>query len=95
MNALELDDDRPEQRQLREQAHRFAVEVLRPASVELDALSAEEAIAPQSRLWDVFRQAYRAGHYLRGFPPEMGGTGGPAETLSPAAATRWRREQSS
>ena len=50
MNALELDDDRPEQRQLREQAHRFAVEVLRPASVELDALSAEEAIAPQSRL---------------------------------------------
>ena len=75
MNVLELDDDRPEQQQLREQAHRFAVEVLRPASVELDALSAEEAIAPQSRLWDVFRQAYRAGYHLRGFPPEMGGTG--------------------
>jgi alkylation response protein AidB-like acyl-CoA dehydrogenase len=75
MKTLELNVDSPEQQQLREQAHRFAAEVLRPASIELDALSAEQAIAPQSRLWDVFRRAYRAGYHLRAFPPEMGGPG--------------------
>ncbi len=73
MNAS--DDLAPEQKQLREQAHRFAAEVLRPAAMELDALSPEEVIAPESRLWEVFRQAYRSGYHLRAFPPELGGAG--------------------
>jgi alkylation response protein AidB-like acyl-CoA dehydrogenase len=64
-----------EQVDLREQAHRFAAEVLRPAAMELDALSPEQVIAPQSRLWDVLRHAYRAGYHLRSFPPELGGAG--------------------
>ena len=75
MCALNLTDDPPEQKQLRDQAHRFAAEVLRPASLELDALSPEEVIAPESRLWDVFREAYKAGYHLRGFPPQLGGAG--------------------
>jgi len=70
----------PEQIQLREEAHRFAAEVLRPASLELDPLSPEEVIAPESRLWDVFREAYKASYHLRSFPPELGGAGlGPVE----------------
>ncbi len=70
----------PEQIQLREQAHRFAVEVMRPIAAELDQLSPEEVIAPKSRLWDAFRASYKAGYHLRAFPPELGGPGlGPGD----------------
>lgn len=70
----------PDQVRLRQEAHRFAEEVMRPASIELDALSPEEVIAPGSRLWDVLKAAYRAGYHLRGFPEELGGTSlGPIE----------------
>ncbi len=75
MCALDLTDDPPEQKQLRDQTRRFAAEVLRPASIELDGLSPEEVIAPKSRLWEVFREAYKAGYHLRGFPPQLGGAG--------------------
>jgi len=76
MTAIDVNEGlTPDQVRLREQAHRFAAEVLRPASLELDILSPEEVIAPESRLWDVFRQAYQAGYHLRGFPKELGGAG--------------------
>jgi alkylation response protein AidB-like acyl-CoA dehydrogenase len=65
----------PQQTQLREHAHRFAAEVLRPAAQELDELPPEQVIAPESRLWDVFREAYKAGYHLRSFPRELGGPG--------------------
>ncbi len=52
---------------------------MRPAALELDDLPADDVIAPDSRLRDVFRQAYKAGYHLRGFPEELGGT-----SLSPA-----------
>jgi alkylation response protein AidB-like acyl-CoA dehydrogenase len=71
---LQLDAElTPDQTILKEQVHRFAAEVLRPASMELDSLSPEEVIAPESRLWDVFRQAYKAGYHLRSFPKQLGG----------------------
>jgi alkylation response protein AidB-like acyl-CoA dehydrogenase len=71
---LQLDEElTPDQTILKEQVHRFAAEVLRPASLELDPLSPEEVIAPKSRLWDVFRQAYKAGYHLRSFPKQLGG----------------------
>ncbi len=71
---LQLDAElTPDQTILKEQVHRFAAEVLRPASIELDSLSPEEVIAPESRLWDVFRQAYKAGYHLRSFPKQLGG----------------------
>ncbi|HWQ28097.1 MAG TPA: acyl-CoA dehydrogenase family protein [Dehalococcoidia bacterium] len=70
----------PEQNALREQAHRFAAEVLRPASVQLDRMTPEEVIAPGSQLWDVLRQAYQQGYHLRAFPEALGGAGlGPLE----------------
>jgi alkylation response protein AidB-like acyl-CoA dehydrogenase len=62
-----------DQVQLREEAHRFAAEVMRPASTELDTLAPEAVIAPESRLREVFRQAYQAGYHLRSFPPALGG----------------------
>jgi len=65
----------PEQIALRDQMHRFAAEVIRPAAIELDKLTANEVIAPGSRLWDVIRQAYQQGYHTRGFPPALGGAG--------------------
>jgi len=60
---------------LREQTHRFAEEVLRPAAFRLDKMAPEEVIAEGSPLWDVFRQAYRQGHHIRSFPESLGGAG--------------------
>ncbi len=80
MSALDVDEGlSPAQVQLREEAHRFAAEVLRPAALELDDLPPADVISSGSRLWDVFGQAYRAGYHLRSFPPELGGAGLTAE----------------
>ncbi len=46
---------------------------MRPAALELDDRPPDEVIAPESRLWDVFRQSYTAGYHLRGFPADLGG----------------------
>ncbi|MHB8513813.1 MAG: acyl-CoA dehydrogenase family protein [Dehalococcoidia bacterium] len=76
MPGIDLNFDlTPEQIQLREQTHRFAAEVMRPAAMELDALTPEEVIAPASPLRRVFAQAYKTGYHLRAFPPELGGPG--------------------
>ena len=83
MTAIDVNEGlSPEQIQLREEAHRFAAEVLRPASLALDDLSPEEVIAPASRLWEVFREAYKTGYHLRGFPESLGGA-----ALSPVDAS--------
>ncbi len=63
----------PDQNALREQAHRFAAEVLRPAAVELDRLTSEEVIAAGSPLRRVLRMAYEQGYHLQGFPESLGG----------------------
>jgi alkylation response protein AidB-like acyl-CoA dehydrogenase len=45
-----------EERSIRDLAHRFAEEVMRPAGQKLDELSAEQVIAPDSILWEVHRK---------------------------------------
>lgn len=80
----------PEQQALREQTHRFAADVIRPAAVELDKLTADEVIASGSRLWDLLRQAYGQGYHLRGFPEQLGGAGlGPLEQHLVAEEMGW------
>ncbi len=73
----ELDAHFPQEyEQLRQSAHRFAKDVLRPAAIELDKIAnPDEVIAPRSRLRQVFEQAYQLGYHTAGFPPEMGGLG--------------------
>lgn len=44
------------ERAIRETAHRFAADVMRPAGVALDKLSPEGVIATDSPLWEVIRQ---------------------------------------
>lgn len=50
-----------EQREIRDAAHRFAAEVMRPSGIELDRLSPEKVIAAGSPMYDVVRQARELG----------------------------------
>ncbi len=71
----------PEETALKKEAHRFAAEILRPASLELDALhDPEDVIAANSVYWDVFRKYYELGYHRSGLPEGSGGT-----KLSPLA----------
>ena len=58
---------------IKEQVHRFGLEVLRPAAAELDPLSPEEVISKGSPLWDVFGKAYQLGYHTSGLPEALGG----------------------
>jgi alkylation response protein AidB-like acyl-CoA dehydrogenase len=60
---------------LREQTHRFAEEVLRPAAFQLDKMHPGAVIASGSPLWDTLKEAYRQGYHARGFPEALGGAG--------------------
>jgi alkylation response protein AidB-like acyl-CoA dehydrogenase len=42
-------------------AHRFALDVLRPAGIEIDKLNPEDAVSPSSPLWNVLKQANELG----------------------------------
>ena len=51
---LELNKDlTPAQTALKAETHKFAEDVLRPASLELDKLSPEDVIREGSAMWDV------------------------------------------
>jgi alkylation response protein AidB-like acyl-CoA dehydrogenase len=64
----------PTQESLKQEMHRFAAEVARPASVELDKLAdPEDVIKEGSVFWDVFRKFYELGHHVASLPEEMGG----------------------
>jgi len=61
---------------IKENVHRFAKDVLRPASVALDRMTdPRETIALGSPLRKVFKQAYQLGYHVAGFPQEVGGMG--------------------
>jgi alkylation response protein AidB-like acyl-CoA dehydrogenase len=64
-----------EQRELQQSAHKFAAEVLRPAGIELDRMTPEEVVAPESPLHGVYRQASELGYNRTLAPAELGGLG--------------------
>ena len=49
-----------EEQALRESVHRFAKEVMRPAAVAIDRMSAQDAVGPASPLWNFLKQAYNS-----------------------------------
>ena len=64
----------PTQQALKEETHRFAADVLRPASIELDKLAdPEDVIKPGSVLWDVFRKHYELEQHVAAMPEAFGG----------------------
>jgi alkylation response protein AidB-like acyl-CoA dehydrogenase len=79
---LELNKNLTEQeQQIKTEVHRFAQEVLRPASMELDKIpNPDDVIAEGSPLWDVFRQAYQLGYHTAHLREDLGGA-----NLSPTA----------
>ncbi|MCL4448348.1 MAG: acyl-CoA/acyl-ACP dehydrogenase [Actinobacteria bacterium] len=62
-----------EQEEIKIQSHKFAKEVLRPASIVLDKATPEEVIAPDSVLWDVFKAWFSLGNHTNPIPQEFGG----------------------
>jgi alkylation response protein AidB-like acyl-CoA dehydrogenase len=69
---LELTD---EHIALKENVHKFAMEVLRPASIELDTMSPEEVIKKDSLYWDCMRKMYENSYHTVLIPDEYGGLG--------------------
>jgi len=64
-----------EDKALREEAHKLAKEVIRPIGIEIDRMSAEDAVAEGSPLYDFMKQAYQLGYHKAGIPEEFGGLG--------------------
>jgi alkylation response protein AidB-like acyl-CoA dehydrogenase len=60
---------------LKEEVHRFAVEVLRPASIELDRMPPEEVIRKGSPYWDCMGQMYSNNYHTVLISDEYGGMG--------------------
>ncbi len=69
-----------EQRAIRDVVHQFAKKRLRPVSMQLDALDADQVIAAASPLWEVFAEWYSQGNHLTFISEDAGGIGaGPVE----------------
>jgi acyl-CoA dehydrogenase len=60
---------------LRDAARQFAEEVMRPVAKQLDRMSAEEGIAPDSPLWPFLEKAYSLGYHKILLPEYYGGLG--------------------
>jgi alkylation response protein AidB-like acyl-CoA dehydrogenase len=69
---LELTDEHVH---LKEQVHRFAMEVLRPASLELDRLPADDVVKKGSLYWEVMKKMYQNGYHTVLISDEYGGLG--------------------
>ena len=71
-----------EDRALKEAAHKFAKEVIRPVAKELDGMTPEQAIADDSPFWPFLKKSYELGYHTVLLPAEVGGMG-----LSPNQVT--------
>lgn len=70
MPVIDLEYDLNEtERAIRDTAHRFAAEVMRPVGDKLDKMSAEDVIAKDSLLWDAHKQYNDLG--LREVDPDL------------------------
>ena len=69
---LELTDDHEE---LKQSLRRFAMENLRPASIELDKMSAEDVIREGSLFWQNMKKMHALGYHTIFVPEEYGGIG--------------------
>lgn len=64
-----------EDRLIRDSARQFAQEILRPASIEIDKMSAKDAVGPDSPIHAVLKKAFELGYHKTVFPEEIGGLG--------------------
>jgi alkylation response protein AidB-like acyl-CoA dehydrogenase len=64
-----------EEKTIKESVHRFALEVMRPAAKQIDRMTADEVVRPESPLWPFLAKAYANGYHKAAFPVELGGLG--------------------
>ena len=69
---IELTD---EQIAIKEETHRFAKEVLRPASLELDKLPEPDQVIQSDLFWDTMKKGYELGYHTIFIPDTWGGLG--------------------
>lgn len=73
MNYFDLNKDlSTEDIALRDAVHKFAAEVMRPVSKELDQMSAEDAVGPNSPIWGLLKKAYELDYHRILLPGEAG-----------------------
>ncbi len=60
---------------LKEEVHKFAIEVLRPASIELDKLPPEDVVKKGSLYWDCMAKMYQNNYHTVLISDEYGGLG--------------------
>ncbi len=84
MRYLEIDVKCSEEHKaLRESAHKFAMEVMRPAGIELDRYADPAAvIATGSPLWTVFRRYHELGMHRAVMPRSVGGMAEDLDAMS-------------
>ncbi|MBI5444076.1 MAG: acyl-CoA/acyl-ACP dehydrogenase [Deltaproteobacteria bacterium] len=64
-----------EDKMIRDAAHKFAAEVMRPIARQIDRMPAQEAVADGSPLWGFVKQGYQLGYHKALFPEAVGGLG--------------------
>lgn len=69
---IELTD---QQEALKEQAHKFAKEILRPAAQELDKIADPEDMIASRLYWDAMKKGYELGYHNTLMPDAYGGLG--------------------
>jgi alkylation response protein AidB-like acyl-CoA dehydrogenase len=69
---LDLTDD---DLALKENAHKFALEVMRPIAKELDEMTPDQVISKGSPLWDFLKKGYELGYHSILIPESYGGMG--------------------
>ena len=76
MEFLDLNLDlSKEDLMLKKAAHEFARDVMRPVAQELDRMTADEAVAPDSPLWDFKKKAHELDFHTILIPDSYGGMG--------------------
>ena len=63
----------PEQISIKEETHKFAKEVLRPASIELDKIDNPEEMLKSDLFWDTMKKGYELGYHTIFIPDSYGG----------------------
>jgi alkylation response protein AidB-like acyl-CoA dehydrogenase len=76
MSYLELNIElTDEQNAIKEQAHKFAVEVIRPAGQQLDKIADPEDVVKSPIYWSAMKQAYKLGYHNTLMSDAYGGLG--------------------
>lgn len=79
MSYLELADLTEDERLLKQEVHKFAEEIVRPASIEIDQMPSDKyqkkVTKDNSPYWEVMRKMKKLGYHRAAIPEKFGGEG--------------------